>query len=177
VPPQVLEGFGHLRFDGLHGDLQPFGDLGVPEVLLAAEQKHFPAFIGKGANGGCDSLVEFFFGHTVGLVDKRSCGKVFNFEESCAEFPFIAKMVEATVADGGGEVGPDGPGGIDRMAFLPQVHEGFLDDLPGGLLIFHEPDGKPAQPGVMGPEQPFEPLFVEMIHARPLPTLSVYSIT
>src|SRR5690606_10076795 len=130
--PEPAKGKGQLVFNGSLGNIQPFGDLLIADLVDPAQDEHLPASIGQARKGQVDASVEL---HDIFLKfhfrsDPHTMGGL-NLDLVELSVP---KAVVAFVSDGPVEIGLDVVD-LYLSTSLPIIDPDFLHQVLGKVLV------------------------------------------
>src|SRR6266568_7879985 len=179
-PAQIGKRPPHLHFDGLGRDLHHLRDLGVAQVVVPAEAKHFLAPRGKRADRALDRVLEL--GCLRGLIaaERRSRLEPLIIAPSDAllELRFdtlVPQAVDRAVPRRAEEVDVERNGRFPLVTLLPQMQEQVLDDFLGGFSGVHPARDERAEVVLVSPEHRLERRHVagtDALDPRAVPRLA-----
>lgn len=155
-----LEGRADLDLDGLGCDTHDTGDLGVAQMVLAAEEVGFAATGRELADSPLDGGGEF--GRAGGFVRLSKSGASRWGTDSTrllAPFPLdplVAQVAEGLVADGAVEIGRNAAGEFQTFSLVPHAEQDVLHQLLGDRIRLYQPSGEDAEAVVVLAEESLE---------------------
>jgi hypothetical protein len=151
----------------VHGpgrQLHDLGDLLMGEPLEPTQAQGFPLAGWKLLHPPLDPLGQLPADQGCVRTRCRRPGRFVALRQELLPAATVPEVVQRQVPGRSVQESPDRSRGVVILPSLPEPDEGFLDQVPGGGVVLHQPPDVSQEIVVEGPEEGFEGPFVRVHH-------------